>query len=118
MTGRCCFVSERDGGHRLETARVVPHHKFYEGIVVIDMRWDALQLAGESKLGSELVVDRLSRAYAERVERINEMRERLDQICEILLPYLDEPQAVDLDVDDLKRVLDLTEYNETARSRR
>jgi hypothetical protein len=67
--------------------------------------------------GTDSVVDRLSRAYAERVERMNEMRERLDRISEILMPYLEEPQVAGLDLDDLKRVLDLTEYSETVRSR-
>jgi hypothetical protein len=61
-------------------------------------------------LSSDTVADRLSRAYAEQVERINEMRERLDQISEILVPYLEEPQVTVLDLDDLKRVLDLAEY--------
>jgi hypothetical protein len=62
-------------------------------------------------LSSDTVADRLSRAYAEQVERINEMRERLDQISEILVPYLEEPQVTVLDLDDLKRVLDLAEYS-------
>jgi hypothetical protein len=61
-------------------------------------------------LSSDTVTDRLSRAYAEQVERINEMRERLDQISDILMPYLEEPQVTVLDLDDLKRVLDLAEY--------
>ncbi len=62
-------------------------------------------------LSSDTVADRLSRAYAEQVERINEMRERLDQISETLMPYLEEPQVTALDLDDLKRVLDLAEYS-------
>ena len=62
-------------------------------------------------LSSDMVADRLSRAYAEQLERINEMRERLDQISDILMPYLEEPQVTVLDLDDLKRVLDLAEYS-------
>ena len=62
-------------------------------------------------LSSDMVVDRLSRAYAEQVERVNEMRERLDQISEILMPYLEEPQVTVLDLEDLKRVLNLAQYS-------
>jgi hypothetical protein len=61
--------------------------------------------------------DHLSRAYAERVEQLNEMRERLDRIGEILMPYLESPQPVPLEIDDLKRVLELAEYGGTARPR-
>jgi hypothetical protein len=61
--------------------------------------------------------DRLSRAYAERVNQLNGMRERLDRIGEILMPYLESHQAPALDLDDLKRVLELVEYGGTARAR-
>ena len=65
--------------------------------------------------GSGEVVDRLSRAYADRVDELNEMRERFDQIRGILMAYLEVPQAASLDLDDLKRVLELTEYGGTNR---
>lgn len=69
------------------------------------------------RLTSAMSWDRLSDAYAERVEQLNEMRERLDQIGEILMPYLESPQAGPLDLEDLKRVLELVEYGAAPRAR-
>lgn len=82
-----------------------------EGTVVSDTRNNPQEPCIDS------VVDRLSRAYAERVERMNEVRERLDRISEILMPYLEEPQMKGMDLDVLKRILVLADYSETTRSR-
>jgi len=76
-----------------------------EGGSMINVRMDPMMPAIDS------VVDRLSRAYAERVERMNEMRERLDRIGEILLPYMKDAQALaDLEVQDLEHILKLTQH--------
>ena len=48
---------------------------------------------------------------------MNEVRERLDRISEILMPYLEEPQMKGMDLDVLKRILVLADYSETTRSR-
>jgi len=63
------------------------------------------------------LLDDLSRAYGERVDQLNEMRERLDRIRAILMPYLEDHEPAELDLDDLKRVLDLAEYGLTSRAR-
>lgn len=74
------------------------------------------QTRDERAPGREQVVDSLSRAYAQRVDELNEVRERLDRIGEIVMPYLEDAQVA-LDLDDLKRVLELAEYGVSARAR-
>lgn len=59
----------------------------------------------------DAALERLSKLYAERVEELDELRRRLEEIGFTLSNHLDDPDAGPPAVDDLKRILELTRYD-------
>jgi hypothetical protein len=60
---------------------------------------------------ADAALERLSELYAERVEELDDLRRRLEEIGFTLSNHLDDPDAGPPATDDLKRVLELTRYD-------
>ena len=68
--------------------------------------------AGRRALGTDGGPKRLAQAYVERVEELEGLRRRLDEIAELLAPYSDGSADQPLDPERLARILRLTRYTD------
>jgi hypothetical protein len=75
------------------------------------MERDSVEMSGPKReLGPPEAMEQLSREYVDRVDELNRLRERLDRIGEILMPYGEDPRQP-LQLDDLKELLELAEHH-------